>query len=316
MSDIDAGGRTCPFCTKTMPLDAVLCQSCGKFSNPRVLAGPSVTIIDRCNQAVASWEENHRHTIDRLIDKTRRPVNFAPAPRIAAASVLFVVGSVFIAVWLGEFGGFVTGRAAIACIVIGMALIIGPRLLNDAKDQKALRVANAPWIVAFGFASNLAVAQLLALLTMIVFAYRGEIDPAWWTGIVVVGLSALLFKSRARIATSVMGSIGLLFSVCLWAMSDIGFVIAADQRSRAIPDLIVPIGSLAWAIMVLAVVPQLQLFRIGSFGIGRFKGDFVTRLFGSDVPVSVTTAILLVSLEGVVNAILYLPDWTAIAIGN
>lgn len=293
-----------------------MCRTCGKFSKPHVVAEKSPPLLDRCNSAISKWESQHRDAIDRVIAKTRRPLTIPFLLRVSLGVGLLLLSAVFLIVWTGTHGGFISGRAALTCVVIGTALLLGSRLLAEPKDQSASPVAHAPWLVVFGFASNLAVAQLLGLLTMIAFAYRGDIDPAWWTAIVVVGLGAILLGSRLRLTALVMGLIALLFLAGLWAVNDFGFEIAARQRSRAMPESFIPIGALTWTIMAIAVFPQLQLLRKGGVGIGRFKGDFVIPLFGSAVPVSITTAILLVALYGVVSELPFLPGWIAAAIGT
>ncbi|HEX8580651.1 MAG TPA: hypothetical protein VF655_13790 [Allosphingosinicella sp.] len=129
---------------------------------------------------------------------------------------------------------------------------------------------------------------------MLIYAVRSEIHAAWYAALITVALTPLLYKTNARLSTLVMGGLAALYLLYLVAVWDIGYEIEADGAAMAMPQFVVPFARFLWVMAFTAVFPQVQLVRLGAAGIGRFRGDFQVRLFGSFVPVALASSVLLV----------------------
>lgn len=307
--------RECPFCSRTMNENATLCTACGRFSvgqtPPSAEPEESLPLIDRLNSAVAQWD----HT------KRDEPVRFTiraafPRPlRIGLAAALLACSTVFVAIWLKLDAGFIIARAAMAFIVVGVVLLLGSRTLKEAEPPVTVdRPSGSPWLLLLGYANNLAVAQLCAMGAMIVFAVRREIDAAWWAAVIAVLLVVPLYRSKASRASIAMAAVGLVYLLYALIADDIGRTIAARAYARGLPELIVPVADILWTALAIALVPQLQLLRIVSIGIGRFRGDTNIRLFGSTVPIALVSATLLVCAWWVITALPHVPASIRIAL--
>ncbi|WP_394652429.1 hypothetical protein [uncultured Sphingomonas sp.] len=299
-----------------MPSEAMLCAECGKFSKPQTLNLQAPTLLDRCNFAIAEWEAKHSEVVTNALAAIQRLPAVPPWLRIGVGVILLVLSLPMFVVWFRPYGGFAAGRTAIAYVVVGLACLLGRRILREPSGLQTQPAAHAPWVLFMGYASNVAVAQAIALLVIVGAALSGNVAQAWWAAIVAVALAGVLRRSTAQPASMIMGAIGLSVLLALWFVNDIGFTIAADAYAREFPKFIIPIAAPAWVIIGFAILPQLQMIKFGSVGIGSFKGDFSLKIFGSKVPVYLSTALVLLSTYSVISSIPYIPRYISVLGGS
>lgn len=273
-------------------------------------------VIDRLNAQMGAWEQKYAAAVAGVTSSLPANLRLHPTLRLALGCMALLVSIPAYIVWFGPHGGFAAGRAALALTIVGIALLLGASLLKQPKPLIETRLPGEPFVIFANRASNLATAQLIAVLATIAWAVRAEIDEAWWSAIVVVGFTPVLLRSKAHIASIVMGTAGGFYLVYAFAVSDIGYTIASNAYARTLPEYIVPIGLIAWTMIVIALFPQLQILQLGNVGIGRFKGDTQIRLFGSTTPVAITSAVLLVSTYAAIVQLIYLPRWIGVALSS
>lgn len=101
----------------------------------------------------------------------------------------------------------------------------------------------------------------------------------------------------------------MLYLVYSWLNHDLSYSIQANAYSRTWSGFVVPVEPIVTILMLLAIIPQLQLLALNSIGIGRMKGDLAAQLFGSTVPIALTSTIVLLSGWVALEALVYAPSW-------
>lgn len=305
-------GRSCPFCSATM-LEAVsLCGACGRFSRPIVAAKPmqpAVPIIARINTAIARGEAQPE--VQRALRRIDRPLNVS-IPRTLrwiAAVILLALGVMRgLLQWLYN-GSWLTSEV-IGLIVIGAVLLLGPQLLRPGA-KPAVEPSDGPQndvsIHVLGYDVNLALLQTLAFGALVVFAFRYDIDTAQRSAIVACLMVPLLWSSKLQKFALGVGLLSLWYLVYIWTSYDYLALFEASINSRSMPYVPSEIVYFIWTVMTIAVIPQLQIPRIGKVGIGRMKGDFSVKLFGGRVPVAFTSALILTNIISALLSVWYAP---------
>jgi hypothetical protein len=76
---------------------------------------------------------------------------------------------------------------------------------------------------------------------------------------------------------------------------------------------------LAWGFFiasVIAIIPQVQMLAWRGIGPARFHGDFEITIFGANVPVAVTTSVVMVAAWDAGHSVFYAPGWVPEAIAH
>jgi hypothetical protein len=259
------------------------------------------------NEGIGAWEAGHAETIRAVLARIDDLPGLPRTPRWIVGGVLILLSLPLAgaSIRYGGTGGF--GNAA-ALIVIGLALLTWSRLLGrDELDHESFTSTS---VVLLGRPTDLLVAQVLAAAVMVINIAVAQIGNAWWAAIVVLLLTPLLYGTPRRWLAVGLGGIASFYLLYLWAVTDISYIIDRNQAVREIFSFtyFMP-TSIAWTVLVLALVPQLQLIRFGRFGLGRLKGDIRIHFAGLRVSLALTSAVLLCCAWETAWLLIYAPRW-------
>lgn len=275
--------------------------------------------IDALNAKVAAWEASHPELRARLHGLHGWPDSLPRSVRVGLGSVLLALTVPLTVVWMGPYGGWAAGRGALASAVIGSALLLGARTFRKDQNEFQKRMEATPgspavWVL--GFPINIAALQLFALLVMIVSAWRSEIDRAWYAGLLTAAMGLVLHRTQARWASVGMAALGVIYLLYDFASRNLAYEISSNAAARAAPAFLIPFELIWWTVMLIALFPQLQLLRVGRLGVGRFRGDFQTHLFGVPVTLALGSSVLILCAWLAADALFNAPSWIAAAIDS
>lgn len=315
--------RACPFCSTGMDTEATLCTSCGRFSRPFAAAPPlrpKAPILERANVAIAEWEsapqiQSGLKRLDSLINLT-----VPRSVRLGAGAVLLLMCAAMALLWL-RYGGWTQAQAAFGLLVTSIALFMGTRVLRpDAAPvvQPIQKTGNDVSIHLLGYDINVALLQSVAIAGMVVWAIRSEIDEAWYAALAAIALTPLLWSSSWRRLSLAFGTVALLYVAYLWIVYDYLYLVLTNNNavlwSARWAGVWLPVSPYVWTLLLVATIPQVQWLNVGGIGPGRLRGDFSVRLFGTDVPVGITSSLVLVSIWLAAEAVFYVPRWLPTAL--
>lgn len=305
---------TCPFCGTLMGTETVLCSQCGRFNNAHGEAKAVVRktpLIERANIVIANWESLHADRLKRLKARLQIARPMPRLPRMLIGGALLALSIPILPEWMRQ-GGFASARDILSLWMVGLVLLTWPFLYHEKREEKTVTITESSSdssLRFLGYENNLAVIQTVAVAIAIVSGLRGEIDQAWYACIVGAVLTPILRSSKVRAISVALGVIAALYFLYLFAVSDIGYRIQADQYARSIPQFVIPIAPIVWIMIVIAAIPQLQIPRLNRFGIGRLRGDVTVGVFGTRVTVAFASAVLICCAWRVTWLLWYAPGW-------
>lgn len=303
--------RLCPFCSTPMDAVANMCSACGRFSTVTTSKADKLPLLHQVRAALVA-RGTGQAKIEQLFSNLDVWLSGVPSGATTTTAII----SLTLGIWVVTTFGWHGQRGGLALIVLGIAILLRRKLVKSIPRSTPALEESDTAIRWLGFDTNLAVLQLLTLGTAAVYAYRWENTQASAWALCTVTLAFVLRRTNGKVAAFACGLIAATYLLILWIVSTFAAGLAYRiQVSRGIDNLyesIVPWGSLALALGFLAVFPQIQHLRVGKFRIGSLKGDFDIVLFGSLIPVSVSSSTLLVVAIYSANETISLTRWVAL----
>lgn len=302
----DGGTRRCPFCDASIPSGWVFCQHCDRFSNPTnekiVRSSSKASIVERINRALGTWETSNPRIVKTLQRSRNSPVIVPLGFRLAIGVAFLTLAAAMCVAWLSPFGDPYSGRGALAAAMMGTAFCLGPRLLR--KTNAVLPANGSPSLNSIrflGFDISLPLAQVTAFVAMGIWGSWLQLPNAMLAAFVTIAIGVPLHNTPAKPGAAIMtivAAIGIIVFVFTDSWDLFYYKTSAHNYEYLQPDYVVLIKSgargILWSLAIMAMLPQLQLISLNGVSVGRLKGDFGVRLFGTEVLVALTSAVLLV----------------------
>lgn len=298
---VDPQTRSCPFCAASMPVAAISCSGCGKFSASS--ATTEAGLIDRLNAAVVARGLAAKPRWRGF--EVERPHRYC----LSAAAIIAVLGGPLLLFGLVHNPGVPLLWKAVTMALV-LAVLLGRVKLgrHSVAESASRHTDNAPVITLLGYDLNIALIQLLALATMIISALRGLADAANYACLITLVLMPLLYKSAARIPAVSAAIIALLYGMYHLLVWDAEHQMLANQTSRSEPWFMAQLWSVAGVLAILTAFPQMQLLGVNGDYLGRLEGDCHVNFYGSSVVFAPMSAILLVAVWEVLTTLAYAPN--------
>lgn len=292
--------RTCPFCGVQIDAPANLCSKCGRFSSPEKTSRPSQRTVLQRIKLMLNDHQNTQVQIAAKIEERlssmevwlRRFPSWLP---LTTALTFFGLAALIVAV-----GSWYDLRGAMGLIVLGCAILLRRRLVKPVAKQQPIGEEPDITLRWLGFDTNLILMQMLTLGATLVYAYRWETGTASIFAVCCISLAFLLIKTSYRMLTIFFGIVAAGYFACLWLFpfafrsNDIGDFL--DWYGSYFYNPLIPWGTLAIVLSCVALMPQLQLIRVGNFEVGNLRGDFTLRILGSTVPIFISSSVIFVSI--------------------
>lgn len=301
-----------------MEPDEVLCQSCGRFGGTQRAAAKSgdvqsAPLLARFQAWIDRWESRHGEYGPVLSRVDLKVTWFDRKWQIALGLIFLILSSAYAARELtrGDFlaGFWGDGRIIAAFLILGIAFLLGRRILNPVPpaEPRTERYESSPAIFLLGTATNLAYWQIIAAGVTFYEYWRLDLATARTTALIAIILAAVLWSTRARWLACVIGVACAIY--LLWDYSEYDFITKMDHMYRSLyTNLILHLGEpWFWTTIFLSLFPQLQLAKVGSLGVGRVWGDVSFRLYATKVPVPFGSALLIVCVVTVLTNLPYIP---------